>query len=260
MGVGPFWGMYDPYYYSPYYYYPPYAYPYAAPPPDYSGYAPAAPSVTYSPAAQPAPEVASYDLRTFEEQIAKARDSVNYEFSDGDISKEQLQEAGRNIDAVEKEARAEAAVTGGYLTRAQQDALLRALWTGQPPSAPPATSKASRLPASPPQTPDTIQPPLAPPLTMEGNQSAGEVPSGENLRVVTDTLAHLRKLLSGKLNHGDVTKAQYDGEFKYLARIERDARAQASSSGNDLTPVQENTVLMQLLRAQESIQNNFISN
>ena len=95
---------------------------------------------------------------------------------------------------------------------------------------------------------------------MGANQFASEVPSGENLRIVTDTLAHLRKLLSEKLNHGDVTKAQHDGELKYLARIERDARAQASSSGNDLTPVQENTLLMQLLRAQESIQNNFIAN
>jgi hypothetical protein len=230
---GIFGGPYDPYYYSPYY--PPYAYPspYAAP----------------AQAVQSAPEAASYDLKSFEDQIAKARSSVNLQYSDGFISKEQLLKAGLNIDLIEKQARAEAAAAAGYLTRAQQDALLRALWTGQPPPAElPAASAAAPSPAAPP-----VPVPSAP-------ESAGGASAGENLTLVTDQLVRLHRLLDGKLAHGDVTKAQHDGESSYLAQFEKMARAQASGYGSDLTPDQENTLLMQLLRVQKSIQQNFIAN
>jgi hypothetical protein len=250
---GAYWGAYDPYYYSPYYY-PPYAYPYGAPPPNYSGYAPAASAGAPPQAVQSAPEVAAYDLKGFEEQIAKARESVNFQYSDGDISKVQLQKAGLNIDLIEKEARTEAAAAGGYLTRSQQDALLRSLWTGQAPA--PA---AAQLPPSAPPLAEAA-PPSAPVSAPQALKASGGVPAGENLTLVTDQIVRLRRLLDGKLAHGDVTKAQHDGEASYLAQFETMARAQASGSGDDLTLDQENSLLMQLLRVQKTIQQNFIVN
>jgi hypothetical protein len=253
IGLGPgfYWGPYDPYYYSPYYY-PAYPYPYAAAP---AAYVPVAPAAAYPPAGAAAPEAAAYDLKSFEEQVAKAREAVNYQYSDGDISKEQLEQAGLNIDAVQKQARDDAAAGGGFLTRSQQDALLRALWTGQPP---PAT--ASALPAPPPSAPQAIPEAIrAPaPAAPEVVRSNGAAAAGENLKLVLDLLSRLHRLLDGKLGRGDVTKAQYDAQVRQFSRIESDARSQAS--GGDLSSSQENALLAQLLRVQDAIQNNFIVN
>ncbi|MFI5362145.1 MAG: hypothetical protein ACHQ49_09270 [Elusimicrobiota bacterium] len=249
VGFAPLWWPYDPYFYAPGYYYPP-AYPYAAPAPDYAGYAPAAAPAQ---SAQQSPNT-RYEIKTFEDQVVKARESVKYEYSDGDISKEQYNAASRNFEATEREAQSEASANGGFLYRAQQDSLMRSLWTGQPPApvAPPASSEASAPvapPAAAPQPPAAM--PAAPP-------SSGGAAGGENLRAVTDQIAHLRKLLDNKLAHGDVTKAQRDGEAAYLDRLEKLARGQAAD-GN-LGPDQENALLLQLIHVQKSIQQNFITN
>jgi hypothetical protein len=130
---------------------------------------------------------------------------------------------------------------------------------GTPATARAQTDRRPEVPApAVPSTSNPSQPASVAPQTPLSSQAPGAVFSGENLKVITDQLIHLRQLLDGKLRHGDVTKAQYDGEITYLAEIESSARAQASNGGNDLTPVQENALLVQLLREQESIQNNLV--
>jgi hypothetical protein len=130
---------------------------------------------------------------------------------------------------------------------------------GQPPAALPSAAASRPLAAAPPATPPSPPPAAAPPAA-DASRLAGGPPAGENLVLVTDQIVRLRRLLDKKLSGGDVTKAQSDGELKYLAEIEKIARAQASSGGNDLSPDQVNALLLQLLRVQKSILQNFIAN
>src|ERR1051325_10819500 len=96
LGPDPWWwgnAFYDPYYYPPYYYAPypyngyAYPYPYANPYPARLG--------QQAPAPQ-APDNSHHQLSEIEREIARARDTINFELEDGDLTKEEARSAQDN--------------------------------------------------------------------------------------------------------------------------------------------------------------------
>jgi hypothetical protein len=242
IGPSPWW--YDPYWaYDPYPYYAPtypaypyYPYPYypAYPPPAYS------PATTPEPAASaPAssPDSARRDLRYTTAMISHARDAVKFEFQDGDVSRQQYEAATRNIDAVDREAQAEAAEGGGTITGDQERALWNALKNGTPPER------------------------LATAAIAESNRPtpvAKNEPPRYELRTIDGQIARLRAALNKKSAAGDITPAQRDAENDYLTQLEKVAQAQARAGGGKLSDAQETALRSELLRVDSAIQRNLV--
>lgn len=129
---------YDPYYYGPYAYpgyyypYPVYPYPYypqypygAYPPPPYG----ASPQQPAQPPQAPPPDTSRHDLTYFKQQLARVRERLDFDLSDGDITRDQRDADRRQLDQVEQEAKADAASNGGYVTGDQERELLHRIWT-----------------------------------------------------------------------------------------------------------------------------------
>jgi len=225
LGPGPWW--YDPYY-DPYY---PYYYPYS---PYYPAYPPSVrPS---SGETQSSPDNSRHDLQSVNDQIARAREEIQYEFDDGDITRADRDAETHRLSEIAKEARAQAKANGGYLTGNQENALLRQL-RGEP------VSESKR------QEPQNSKEP----------QNPVDQPH-RDLKTVNEEIIRLRTLLDKKLAHGDITKGQHDKMNEYLARIDQKVQSDAAANGGTLTLDQENAVLEQLERVSDSINKDFVVN
>jgi len=226
LGPGPYWWgyPYDPYY-EPYYD-PYYDYSYGAPP----VYAPV--ESEYPPSQESDQDNTRHSLEYLNDHIARARDFVDYEYSDGDISKAEHNAEIHRLYLIERTARSEAKINGGYLTTEQQNDLLLQLHSGAQP----------------------VETPSAP----ESRTSI--VNSRNGIQPTINRIAQLRKLLDKKLADADITKAQHDGMAAYLDRIDKQVRSDASANEGRLTPDQESAVRQQLQRAEDSITKNFVVN
>jgi hypothetical protein len=226
LSPGPWWGYgyYDPYYGYPGNPYYPYAYsPYDVP------YTYALPGVTpASRETQGSADDSRHDLKFLDTQIARARDRVEYEYEDGDITRAERDAELDRLVGIKKEARAEAKVNGGTLTGDQERELLQLLRSG-------GTVSGSSAPRAPEN-------------------------SDRGLKKVNDEVSRLQGLLDKKLAAGDITKAQHDGMRDYLDRTEKQVQSDAAANDGTLTPDQENTVLQQLQRASDSLTKNFVVN
>jgi hypothetical protein len=231
VGLGfpdPFWYPYDyPYYYPDYYpysYYPyAYGYPYYPPP-----YAVAPAPLPEAPA--PSADNSRYDPKTIDDKIAERRAFLDFQLADGDITRAQRDEGIRQLETIGKQAHAEADANGGYLSADQAKALLKEIQGGRGPVFMPRP---------------------------ESRPSPGGG-ARRDLTAVTDLALELRALLDQKLKDGDITKKQHDQEIEYLARIEKQARADADDAGGRLTAAQENDFVQQLHRAYYAINHNLI--
>ncbi len=209
---GPYYDPYDEY---------PYAYPY------YDSYS--YDSYGAAPERAAAPDDSRHDLTYLEGQLAMAREEINFDYDDGDITKEQRKMALRHLKEIRDEANSESKANGGFLTGNQFKVLLNELHGG------PRQERSTRQ-ASVSKTPN------------------------RNLGATTDKISQLRGLLDKKLSESNITKAQHDGMADYLARTEKQVRSQASANGGSLTRDQEEAVREQLERVERSIQRNLIMN
>jgi hypothetical protein len=229
---------YYPTYYDPYYspYYPPQAVPYYPPgnPPVY----PAAPSTPSNPSV---PDKSRHDLKYLNSQFGLARNAVDFQYQDGDISKEEETAALQHIDSLEQEAKSQAASGGGTISGDQERDLLHALRTGTP------------LPL--PSSNTTSQNETAEPQTQTPRQE--ETPR-HDIKGVSDQIARLHKQLDKKLASGDITKSQHTAETEYLNQLDKIAQAQARANGGKLTDNQENQLREELLHMDSTLQRNFI--
>ena len=231
LGPGP-WG-YDPYYYDPYYGGYPYYYPNAYYPYN-SGYAPPTAASQAPEETQPSsPDNSRHDLKFLNRQIARARDQVDYEYEDGDISRAEHNAEIHRLSLITKHAHAAAKANCGYLTRDQEEAFLRQVRGEEPPM---EDYNGGRITAS----------------------EVPVVPSGRTLQKVNGEITRLRALLDKKLADGDITKAQRDGMNNFLDRIDQHVHSDAASNGGTLTADQEGSALQQLRRANDSINQNFV--
>ena len=216
----PFW--YDPYWYDPYWY-GSYGYPYS---PYYPPYV--YEQVEREPAKIPRkPDTSRHDLTFIEGQIARAQEEAEFNYDDGDVTKEQYKAELHRLSKIREEARAQAKANGGYITGDQEKDFLKAI-RGEPLMARPASESA------PATTPDV------------------------NVMAVTDRIARLRDLLDQKVASGDITKAQRRGLADYLDRTEKQVKSQAASHDGTLTADQEEAVMQQLRRVEDSISENLI--
>ena len=177
---------------------------------------------------QPAADDSQRDLKFLNAQIARARDRVEYDFQDGDITRAERDAEFNRLVGIKKEARAEAKMNGGAITGDQERELLQLLRSG-------GTVSGSSAPRAPEN-------------------------SDRGLKKVNDEISRIRGLLDKKLASGDITKAQHDGMRDYLARTEKQVQSDAASNDGMLTPDQEATVLQQLQRASGSLSKNFVVN
>jgi hypothetical protein len=258
VGPGPWW-WYDPYYYhydsyyDPYYSYYPYApYPYAYAPypypyvPSNPGNQPQSPSQTPYPGTgdqeseqAPKPDNTRHNLKYINSMIAHARASVNYEYEDGDITQAQKDAALRNIEAVEQEAKSQAAAQGGTITGDQERALWDSLKSGNPPTR-------------------TATPPASESSSSASPSTSIKEEARYDLKGLNDQIERLRSSLAQKQAAGDITKAQHDAESNYLSQLEKVARAEAKANGGKLTDSQESALREELLRVDNAIQQNLV--
>jgi len=241
IGPGPGWS--DPYYYDPYYgdypyYYPNAYYPYNA------GYAPASAQASQAPedTQGPSPDNSRHELRFLNSQIARARDQVDYEYDDGDISRAEHNAEIHRLSEITKAARTAAKANGGSLTGDQEDAFMRQL-RGEEAPAERSYGRNGNSGLEDRGRPEEESPVVA---------------SGRSLQKVGGEISRLRALLDKKLADGDITKAQHDGMNHYLDQIDQHVHSDASSNGGTLTLDQESAALQQLQRAEGSITQNFI--
>ncbi len=233
IGPGAFWypgPYYDPYdtYPYPYYSYPyPYYDPYPYEPYVYAPYAPEEKSAREEKPA--APDESRHDLSFVESQLARAREEINFDYDDGDITKEQRKMALRRLKEIRDEAYTEEKSNGGFITGDQQQALINEIHGGRRHAQ--AAPRAETAPAP-----------------------------NEKLAAINTEISQLRQLLDKKLAERNITKAQRDGMAAYLDRTEKLARSQAMANGGTLTPDQTEAVRQQLDRAKHAIQSNLITN
>jgi len=241
VGPGPWWygpNYYDPYYGDTPYYYPTAYYPYY---PYNPGYVPAPAPAAEAPQEETraSPDNSRHDLIFLNSQIARARDQVDYEYDDGDISRAEHSAEIHRLSQITKAAHAAAKANGGYLTGDQEDSFMRQL-RGE--EAPAENSGGSNGLEDRGRTE-----PEAPPAV-----------SGRSLQKVSGEISRLRALLDKKLADGDITKAQQDGMNRYLNQIDQHIHSDAAANNGTLTPDQESAALQQLRRSEESITQNFI--
>jgi hypothetical protein len=129
VGIGVWPGVWygGPYYDEPYAY--PYGYPYGYYPYPYyyPDYYPDPYYVPYETENPPPQEDGRRDLTYIENQIARERETVNYYYDDGDISREQRHAAIKGLRELLEKARAEAKAGGGAISRQQEKDLLNEL-------------------------------------------------------------------------------------------------------------------------------------
>ncbi len=75
----------------------------------------------------PKPDESRHDLTFIEGQLARAREQINYDFEDGDITKEQRKMAHRHLAQIRDKAYAETKANGGFITGQQEKELLNEL-------------------------------------------------------------------------------------------------------------------------------------
>jgi len=219
---GPWWGYDYPYYGPPDY---PYYYPDAAQPYPYTYALPVAPSQETQTAA---PDNSRQDLKFLYRQIAQARNQVDFDYQDGDISRSEHNAELMRLYRIKKEAQTEAKLNGGYLTGDQENELLQLLRSGGEVS----ESYAPRAPEA----------------------------SNKSVKKVNDEITGLRSLLDAKLTQGNITRAQHDSLMDYLKSTEQHVQSDAAQNDGSLTPDEESAVLLQLQRVSDSLTKNLVVN